>query len=179
MATVYFTASSLDGFIVDEANSLDWLTSRAIDVNGPFGYQAFNTGVGALVMGSATYEWLLVNQPGEWMYDQPTWVLTSRPHIIADGHPVTVFEGAVTDLHPRLVEAAGEKDVRIGGGASTLRDFLAADLVDWMHVVQVPTLLGRGVRLWDGLEGLEERYDVETVASPSGVTHLTFTRAKS
>ena len=79
MATIYFTASSLDGYIVDDRDSLDWLTSRAIDVNGPFGYQAFAETVGSLVMGSATYEWLVENQPGEWMYEQPTWVLTSRP----------------------------------------------------------------------------------------------------
>jgi hypothetical protein len=46
-----------------------------------------------------------------------------------------------------------------------------------MHIVLVPILLGRGVRLWDGLEGLDKDYDVESVSSPSGVTHLTFTRA--
>ncbi len=76
-------------------------------------------------------------------------------------------------------EAAGDLDVRIGGGPTVVRDFLAADLIDTLHVVQVPIVLGRGVRLWDGVEGLEgveERYDVEAVSSPSGVTHLTFTR---
>ena len=60
-----------------------------------------------------------------------------------------------------------------------MRDFLAAGLVDRMHVVQVPILLGRGVRVWDGLEGLEENYDVEVVSVPSGVTHLTFDRKTS
>jgi dihydrofolate reductase len=73
-------------------------------------------------------------------------------------------------------EAAGELDVRIGGGPSTIRQFLAADLIDHMHLALVPILLGRGVRLLDGLEGLEERFDIEQVSSPSGVTHLTFTR---
>ena len=73
-------------------------------------------------------------------------------------------------------EAAGGQDVRIGGGPSVVRDFLAAGLVDQMHVVVVPILLGRGVRLWDGLEGLEERYAIESVSSPSGVVHLTFTK---
>ena len=73
-------------------------------------------------------------------------------------------------------EAAGDLDVRIGGGPTVVRDFLAADLIDMLHVVQVPILLGRGVRLWDGVEGIEERYDIEAVSSPSGVTHLTFTR---
>jgi dihydrofolate reductase len=73
-------------------------------------------------------------------------------------------------------EAAGDLDVRIGGGPTVVRDFLAADLIDALHVVLVPILLGRGVRLWDGLEGIEERYNSEAVSSASGVTHLTFTR---
>ena len=69
-----------------------------------------------------------------------------------------------------------DMDVRVGGGPAMLRDFLAADLIDFMHVVQVPILLGRGVRLWDGLEGLEGRFNIEVVSSPRGVAHLTFTR---
>jgi dihydrofolate reductase len=73
-------------------------------------------------------------------------------------------------------EAAGGQDVRIGGGPTVVRDFLAAGLVDHLHVVQVPILLGRGVRLWDGLEGLEEQYQLEAATTPSGVVHLTFTR---
>jgi dihydrofolate reductase len=73
-------------------------------------------------------------------------------------------------------ETAGDLDVRIGGGPTVVREFLAANLIDTLHVVQVPIMLGRGVRLWDGNEGVEERYDVEAVSSPSGVTHLTFTR---
>ncbi len=76
-------------------------------------------------------------------------------------------------------EAADGQDVRIGGGPTVVRDFLAAGLVDHMHLVQVPIVLGRGVRLWDGLESLEDGYDVEAVSSPSGVTHLTFTRKAS
>jgi dihydrofolate reductase len=72
--------------------------------------------------------------------------------------------------------AADGQDVRLGGGPTTIRAFLAAGLVDHMHVAVVPILLGRGVSLWDGLEGLEDGYDVEATASPSGVTHVTFTR---
>ena len=68
------------------------------------------------------------------------------------------------------------QDVRIGGGPTMIRDFLAAGLIDHMHIVVVPILLGRGVRLWDGLEGLEKDYEVEATSSPSGVTHVTFTR---
>jgi len=72
--------------------------------------------------------------------------------------------------------AANGRDVRIGGGPTTIRAFASAGLIDQLHVVVVPILLGRGVRLWDGLEGLEKDYEIETTASPSGVTHLTFTR---
>jgi dihydrofolate reductase len=72
--------------------------------------------------------------------------------------------------------AADGKDVRIGGGVTMLREFLAAGLVDHMHVVVVPILLGRGVRLWDGLEGLDKDYEIEATSAPSGVTHLTFSR---
>ena len=66
--------------------------------------------------------------------------------------------------------------MRLGGGATVIREFLADGLIDHMHVVVVPILLGRGVRLWDGLEGLEDSYAIEAVSSPSGVTHMTFTR---
>ena len=73
-------------------------------------------------------------------------------------------------------EGAGELDIRLGGGATVIRDFVAAGLVDYLHIVQTPIVLGRGSRLWDGLEALEDRYDIEAVSSPSGVTHLTLTR---
>jgi len=73
-------------------------------------------------------------------------------------------------------DVAGGRDVRIGGGPTVIRQFLAADLIDHMHVVLVPILLGRGEPVWDGLEGLEQRFAIEPVSSPSGVTHVTFTR---
>jgi dihydrofolate reductase len=73
-------------------------------------------------------------------------------------------------------EAAAGQDVRLGGGPSTIREFVAAGLVDHLHVVVVPILLGRGVRLWDGRDGLENDYRVEATSAPSGVTHVTFTR---
>ena len=59
---------------------------------------------------------------------------------------------------------------------SVIRNFLAAGLIDRLHVTVVPIVLGRGVRLWDGLEGLERDFDIEAVSSPSGVTHMSFAR---
>ena len=144
-------------------------------------------GIGAEIMGAGKF-----GPPG-WQDDQewrgwwgdnppfhtPTYVLTHHPR------PSLEMEGGTTfhfiDATPAealavALEAAGELDVRIGGGPTMMRRFLAAGLVDYLHVVLVPILLGRGVRLWDGLEGFEEGYEIESVTTPSGVTHLIFTR---
>jgi dihydrofolate reductase len=86
------------------------------------------------------------------------------------------LDASPTEALETARQAAAGRDVRIGGGPSVVRDFLAAGLVDHLHVVVVPILLGRGVRLWEGLEGLEADYQVEATSSPRGVTHLTFTR---
>jgi dihydrofolate reductase len=147
MSTVYFTAASLDGFIVDTENSLDWLISRDIDPAGAFGFEAFTDTVGALVMGSATYEWLVENQPGAWMYEQPSWVLTHRQGVVADAHPVQTYAGAVVDLHPLLIDAAAGKDVWVVGGGEVAAQFVAAGLVDQMIVSYAPCSLGAGARL--------------------------------
>ena len=147
MATVYYTASSLDGYIVDEAGSLDWLTSRDIDRTGPYNYDEFIATIGAVVMGSATYQWIVDNHPGKWMYEQPSWVMTRRPHIIADGHPVRTYDGDVTDLHPELVAAAEGKDVWVVGGGDVAAQFVTAGLVDEMTVTYAPCSLGGGSRV--------------------------------
>lgn len=147
MTTVYYTASSLDGYIVDEAGSLDWLTSRAIDHAGPFGYDEFIKSVGALVMGSATYEWIVRNQPGAWPYEQPSWVMTHRPHIIVEGHPVQTFDGDVHKLYPKLTADAAGGDVWVVGGGDVAAQFVEAGLIDEMIVSYTPCSLGGGSRV--------------------------------
>ena len=148
MSTIYFTASSLDGFVVDDNDSLDWLTSRDIDPAGPFGYERFMDDVGALVMGATTYEWVRAREPGDWMYSQPTWVMTHRPEIVApDHHRISVFSGEVTDLHAQLVEAAGGKDVWVVGGGNAAAHFVRAGLVDELVVTYAPCSLGSGAPL--------------------------------
>jgi dihydrofolate reductase len=72
--------------------------------------------------------------------------------------------------------AAPGLDIRVGGGPSTIRQFLAAGLIDHLHVVVVPVVLGRGEQLWEGLEALKDRFRAKSVSSPSGVTHVTFAR---
>ena len=150
-------------------------------------------GIGAEIMGRNKFgppqggPWVGIGTDEEWRgwwgpnppFHTPVFVLTHHPRPSIEMEGGTVFH--FVDASPQEAldlarEAAGGLDVRIGGGSTVVRDFLAADLIDTLHVVQVPILLGRGVRLWDGVEGVEERYDIEAVSSPSGVTHLTFTR---
>jgi dihydrofolate reductase len=146
------------------------------------------TGVGAEIMGRNKFgpqrgPWTDEEWTGWWGDDPPfhtpVFVLTHhrRPSIEMKGGTTFHF----IDASPaEVLEAAREKaaglDIRIGGGPSTIRQFLAADLIDHMHIVIVPIVLARGERLWDGLQELEERFNVEAVSSPTGVTHLTFTR---
>src|SRR6516164_2586404 len=109
----------------------------------------------------------------------PTFVLTHRPRppIAMEGGTTFHFlDAAPAEALDAAREAADGQDVRIGCGPTVVRDFLAAGLVDHMHLVQVPIVLGRGVRVWDGLEGLEEDYEIEVVSVPSRVTHLIFDR---
>lgn len=111
-------------------------------------------------------------------FHTPVLVLTHRPRppLELRGTTFHFLDAAPAAALAAARELAGGLDVRLGGGPTSLREFLAADLVDLLHVVQVPIVLGRGVRLWDGLEGIETRFDVESVTTPSGATHLTFTR---
>lgn len=115
-------------------------------------------------------------------FQTPTFVLTHRwrpPMEMEGGTTFHFLDASPADALETARAAAAGLDVRIGGGPTVVRDFLAAGLVDEAHVVQVPIVLGRGVRLWDGLEALEDAYDIEAVSSPSGVTHLTLTRRRA
>jgi dihydrofolate reductase len=150
--------------------------------------QQFDLGIGAEIMGANKFGHPGWHDDPEWKgawgdnppFHAPVFVLThqERPSIEMEGGTTFQFiDASPAEALETARKAADGKDVRLGGGPTTIRDFLAAGLVDHMHVVVVPILLGRGVRLWDGVEGLENDYEVEAASSPSGVTHLTFTRA--
>lgn len=159
--------------------------SRGVD--NAFASQ-WSLGIGAEIMGRNKFgpqrgPWEDQEWRGWWgenpVFHTPVIVLTHHPR------PTLKMEGGTTfhflDADPvsaleRARELAGDLDVRIGGGVSTVWQFLEADLIDHMHLVQVPILLGRGERLWDGLEKLEQRFEIESTPSPQGVLHMSFTR---
>lgn len=149
--------------------------------------QEYFADVGAEIMGAGMFG--LHNFPDDpdwrgWWGDEPpfrvpVFVLTHTPRPsleMAGGTTFHFLTATPGEALERAVEAADGKDVRIGGGATVVRDFLKAGLVDHLHVFIAPILLGRGIRLWDDLRGLETGYDVMAETSPSGTIHLTFER---
>jgi dihydrofolate reductase len=164
-----------------------WEPSGSRGVDYAFARQ-HDPGIGAEIMGAGKWGhpgwqddpdwkgWWGPNPP----FHSPTYVLTHRPRPPLEMEGGTTFHFLSTSPEEALEEArkaADGRDVRLGGGPTVIREFLAAGLVDYMHTVVVPILLGRGVPLWAGLEGVEKNYRVEATSSPSGVTHVTFTRS--
>ena len=149
--------------------------------------RAYFEGIGAEVMGAAMFGLHAHPDDPDWKgwwgeeppFHVPVFVLThrSRPSLEMAGGTVFHFISATPEeALRRASDAAGGKDVRIGGGASVVRDFLKAGLVDRLHVGIAPILLGRGIRLWDDLRGLEAGYRVFSETAESGTVHVTFER---
>jgi dihydrofolate reductase len=154
--------------------------------------QLHGIGFGAEIMGRRKFgpqtgPWEEVGTEDEWRgwwgpnppFHSPVFVMTHhpRPSIEMEGGTTFHFvDGSPAEVLEQARAAAGDLDVRIGGGATVVRDFLAAGLVDHAHLVQVPIVLGRGTNVWEGLEAVEDRYAIEATSSPSGVTHLTLSR---
>lgn len=145
--TIYYTATTLDGFLADDHDSLDWLLKQDNDPAGEMGYEAFIAGVGALVMGSTTYEWILRHneRTGDtWAYDQPTWVMTTRDLPGVEGADVRFASGDVRPVHEAMTEAAGGRDLWVVGGGDLAARFAEAGLLDEVAVSIAPVTLGSG-----------------------------------
>jgi dihydrofolate reductase len=99
---------------------------------------------------------------------RPSFALADTTFHFLDAEPAAALEAAKA--------AADGKDVRLGGGVATVREFLDADLVDSLHIAVAPIEIGRGERLWQSHEDLLDRFHCDIVPSPSGVTHLIFWR---
>ena len=149
MKTQYYTAASLDGFIATTDHSLLWLFQLG-DVNET-SYPAFIQDVGALAMGSSTYEWMLrhVVKPGEgprsgWPYEQPTWVFSSRTLPPVPGADIRFVRGDVQPVHAAMREAAAGKNLWLVGGGELVGQFHDAGLLDELWVQVGSVTLGAG-----------------------------------
>lgn len=157
--TRYYTATSLDGFIADPANSLDWLLTRKSDDDGQLSLREFTAHVGAMAMGSTTYEWILDHEAADgapaddaaagwtWPPEIPCWVFTHRQLRVVPSAPIFFTSADVRSTHEEMVAAAGDRDVWIVGGGDLAGQFADVGLLDDVLVSIAPVTLGGGAPL--------------------------------
>jgi dihydrofolate reductase len=151
--TIYYTATTLDGYIADEKDSLDWLF--VVEGGDEVDFGEFVGRIGAMAMGRTTYEWILayenaLEEPEKWerFYgDRPAWVFTHRDLPAIPGAPIHFVQGDVAEPHRAMLEAARGKDIWIIGGGDLVGQFADAGLLDEIEVAVAPVTLGRGAPL--------------------------------
>jgi dihydrofolate reductase len=152
MKTQYYTATSIDGFIADAHNCLDWLLQFG-DGSGET-YSRFIDNVGAIAMGSTTYQWILTHHvyadadhPRPWDYVQPTWVFSSRELPGVAGADIRFVRGDVAPVHAAMTEAAAGKNIWLVGGGELAGQFYDQGLLDELILALAPVALGAGAPL--------------------------------
>jgi dihydrofolate reductase len=183
--THYYTASTLDGFLADEDNSLQWLFDLpgGEDPATDTGWREFLDGVGALAMGSTTWEWIvghedLTRHPERWREahgDRPCWVFSSRQRTVVAGLDVRFVRGDVRPVHAEMVAAAAGRDVWVVGGGDLAGQLHDAGLLDRLTVSVAPVTLGSGAPLLprrvEGLRLVDVRRSGELVSLVYDVPH--------
>ena len=152
--TQYYVAASVDGFIADADNSLDWLFAARSEDGGPPNYAEFIASVGAIAMGSTTYEWILAHLGGgdqgsaKWPYELPCWVFTHRElPTVRSTHPIVFTSRDARVVHAQMTVSAGDRNVWIVGGGDLAGQFADAGLLDEVLLAIAPAALGAGAPL--------------------------------
>lgn len=164
---IYYTATTLDGFLADPDDSLDWLLTQPIDEDGPFSIADLMAETGVVVMGATTYDWVVRHLGDEpWPYpDQRTVVFTHRD--VEPVHPtVRTIAGSPTEHRDLLEDAAGDKNVWVVGGGDLAAQFADAGMLDEMIVSYAPVVLGAGRPLFIG------RFDFELLETARNRTFM-------
>ena len=152
MATQYYTATSIDGYIADSDNSLEWLFQMGEAPGMEEDYPQFMGAVGALAMGSTTYEWILDHtglreDPSQWEHDVPCWVFSSRELPRLAGADIRFVSGAVGPVHAEMAAAAGDKNIWLVGGGELVGQFYDQGLLDELVLGVASVTLGAGAPL--------------------------------
>ncbi|NLG46354.1 dihydrofolate reductase family protein [Gordonia sp. (in: high G+C Gram-positive bacteria)] len=150
----------------------------------------WSQGIGVEIMGRRKFG----PQSGPWVDDDdwigwwgseppfrtPVVVLThyEREPLVFENGTVFHFLNAPAAEALDFARSLADGDVRLGGGPSSVREFLQADLVDFMHLVTVPAVIGTGVSIWEGCADLQKQFDVESVTTGSGLTHQFWNRTR-
>lgn len=155
MKTQYYTATSINGYLADNNNSLDWLFQfgNIEEIDGVKDqYPRFIEQVGALAMGSTTYEWILEHEnllenPEKWPYEIPAWVFSSRNLPAVDGADIRFVQGDVAPIHAEMVKVADGKNVWLVGGGDLVGQFYDHGLLDEIILTVAPVVLNSGAPL--------------------------------
>ena len=153
--TQYYTATTLDGYIADENNSLDWLFEVDRDGSGGESFAAFFAGVGAMAMGATTYQWVvdherLLEDPAKWhgwYGETPCWVFTHRTLPALPGAAISFVADDVAPVHEEMKRAAAGKNIWLVGGGDLAGQFADRHLLDEILISVAPVTLGRGAPL--------------------------------
>lgn len=180
---IYNTATSLNGFIADEDNSLEWLF--AVEAPDPATQEQFMARVGVLIEGSTTYEWVLreenlLEHPEKWAEfygSRPTFVFTSRQLAVPEGADVRFINGPVSGALPSIIETAGGLDAWIVGGGELAGQFFDADSLDEIQLSVSPVALSGGASLLPRRIG-SERLRLDGVTKVGQFAQLNYTVRK-
>jgi len=179
MSTQYYVASTADGFIADADDRIDWLLRFGFEEFQAH-FDAFLAGVGAIVMGSRTYEFVLGEGPSAWAYgDTPTWVLTTRDLPAVEGARISIGPADVATVHAAATTAAADRNVWVVGGGDVAAQFADAGLLDEIHLTIVPVFLGRGRPLLPLRTGPAAARLDRTTSFPSGAMELRYMLARA
>ncbi|AHZ86562.1 dihydrofolate reductase family protein [Bdellovibrio bacteriovorus] len=145
MKTIYFTAASLDGYIADPNDSLEWLFK-----NGPTDISFIDTfvnTVGALAMGTSTYKWMQQHAE-EWPYKVPCFVFTHQNLKPFPGADIRFVQGDVASHHKEMQKLANGKNIWVVGGGDLAGQFYDQGLLNEMHIQTVAVFLNEGKKLF-------------------------------
>lgn len=153
--TQYYTATSIDGYIADQDNSLEWLFESDRGGEGSARFGDFMAQVGAMCMGATTYEWVLdhdqlLDEPLKWQDyygETPCWVFTHRDLPAIPGANLTFVSGDVAPVHDAMVAAAAGKNVWLVGGGELVGSFADLGRLDEVILGVAPVFLGQGAPL--------------------------------
>src|SRR5699024_9125372 len=172
----YYTATTLDGFIADPDDSLEWLLRQTEEPPD----DGFFEGVGAIVMGATTYEWVLRNLDGPWPYTMPTWVMTHRSLALPEaveggGEPNIRFaQGSVADHYVEMCTATGDHDLWVMGGGDLAGQFADEGFLDEIITYTAPVVLGKGRPLLPRRLDLEDRKSTRLNSSHVSISYAVY-----
>ena len=171
---ILFIAMSLDGYIADSNGGTEWLGGQIPGKNDMVSYEEFIRDVDTVIMGANTYRQLVtVLSPDEWIYPNlASYIITHFPEQSTDNIKFTMDEPS--QLVMRLKGESG-KNIWICGGADIVKQLVQADVIDQYFINVMPTILGCGIRLFDGLEK-ERKLKLIKTKSYNGITDLVYER---